>query len=81
MIRSVITERELYVFINRLPYNDDVRRTGGKSLLKTMWEKKRMLVTSIFFLFQNVFYPRKDNFNILSNITCFVCKCFQFGPV
>ena len=32
-----------------------------KSLLKTLWENKKMLVT-------NVFYPMKDNSNILSNI-------------
>ena len=31
-----------------------------KSLLKTLWEKKKMLVTSIFFFSQNVFYPITD---------------------
>ena len=39
-----------------------------KSLLKTFWEKKKMLVTSIFFFSHNVFYPMKDKFIILSNI-------------
>ena len=33
-----------------------------------------MLVTSIFFFSHNVFYPIKDNFNILSNIL--IC-CLQ----
>ena len=42
-------------------------RTGGKSLLKTLWEKKKMLVTSIFFFSHNIFYRMKDNFNVLSN--------------
>ena len=51
---------------NSLPQNDDFWRTGGNSLLKTSWEKKKMLVTSIFFFSHNVFYPMKDNFNILS---------------
>ena len=32
------------------------------------WEKKKMLITSIFFFSHNVFYPIKDNFNILSSI-------------
>ena len=34
-----------------------------KGLLKTSWEKKKMLVTSIFFFSHNVFYPMKDNLN------------------
>ena len=50
------------------PHNDDFWRTGGKSLLKTLWEKKKMMVTSFFFFSHNVFYPMKDNFNILSNM-------------
>ena len=53
-------------FVNPLPHG--FWRTGGKSLLKTLWEKKKMLVTSIFFFSQNVYYPMKDNFNIMSNI-------------
>ena len=35
---------------------------------KTLREKKKMLVTSIFFFSSHVFYPMKNNFNILSNI-------------
>ena len=54
--------------INPLPHNEVFSRTGGKSLLKTLWEKKKMLVTSIFFFSHNVFYPVKHNFNVLSNI-------------
>ena len=50
-----------------------------KSLLKRLWEKKKMLVTSIFFFSHNVFYSMKQNFNVLSNIWFVVCKCFQFG--
>ena len=49
------------------------------SLLKTLWEKKKMLVTSIFFFSHNVFYPMKDNFKILSYIQFVACKCFQLG--
>ena len=51
-----------------LPHNDDLWCTGENSLLKTLLEKKKMLVTSIFFFSHNVFYTMKDNFNILSNI-------------
>ena len=54
--------------INPLSHNDDFWRTGRKSILKTLWEKKKMLVNSIFFFTHNVLYPMKDNFNILNNI-------------
>ena len=56
------------VIINPLPHNDDFLCTGGKNLLKTLWEKKKMLVTSIFCFSHDVFYPMKHNFNVLSNI-------------
>ena len=56
------------IFINPLLHNDDIWRTGGKSILKTLREKTKMLVTNIFFFFHNVFYPIRDNFNALSNI-------------
>ena len=39
-----------------------------KCLLKTLWGKKKMLATSIFFFSHNVFYPMKHNLNVLSNI-------------
>ena len=32
-----------------------------------MCEKKKMLVTSVFFFSHNVLYPVKDNFDILIN--------------
>ena len=52
-----------------------------RKLLKTLWEKEKMLVTSIFSFSHNVFHPpqikTQDNIHI-----CFVvCKCFQFGAV
>ena len=34
------------------------------ALMKTLWEKKKMLITSIFYFSNNVFYPVKDKFNI-----------------
>ena len=66
----------ILINLNLLRQNDNFRRTRKKSLLKTMWEKKKMLVTSIFFFSHNVFYLMKHNFRILSNIWFVVCKCF-----
>ena len=65
--------------LNPSPHNDDFWRPGGKSLLKTLWEKKKMLVSSIFFFSRNVFHPMEDNFYVFSNVQFVVCKCFQFG--
>ena len=57
------------VIVNSLPHKDNFWHTAGNSVLKTLrWEKKKMLVTSIFFFSHIVFYPMEDNFNILSNI-------------
>ena len=39
-----------------------------KAFLKTLLEEKKMLVTSIFFFTDYVFYRMKDNLNILRNI-------------
>ena len=54
-------------------------KKGEKSLLKTLWEKKKMLVTSIFFFSHNVFYPMKHNFNVLSNICLLSANAFNLG--
>ena len=41
---------------------------GKDFLLKTLWEKEKMLVTSIFSFSYNGFYPIKEKINNLSNI-------------
>ena len=46
-----------------------------KSLLKTLWEKEKMLVTSIFSFF-HIFNPMKDEFCVSSNIV--ICQCFTY---
>ena len=64
----VHTQVSLCSNLNPLAHNDDFWRTGEKSLLKTLWEMKKILVTSIFFFSHNVFYPMKDNLNVWGNI-------------
>ena len=39
-----------------------------------LWEREKMLQTSIFSFSHNVFYPMKDKFYDLSEIEPFVCK-------
>ena len=58
--------------ITSLPHNPDLT-TLRKRLLKTFWEREKMLVTSIS---QNVFYPFRNKFQFFSHIFLGVCKSF-----
>ena len=49
-----------------------------RGLLKTLWEKKKML---IFSFSQNVFNLSVIKIIIFSNLEFVICKCFEFGPV
>ena len=48
-----------------------------KEFLKTLWEKEKMLVTSIFSFSKNVFYPIKVRFPCFSNILF----CLQMSSI
>ena len=63
---------------NSSPYNPDFQRPWRRRPQKTLWEKEKMLVTSIFSISQNVFYPFKNKCQFLSQIYFVVCMCFQF---
>ena len=65
--------------LNSFPHNADFEDLWKRNHLKTVWEKEKMLVTSIFSFSQNVFYPFKLKFQFLSHIYCVICNCFQFG--
>ena len=43
--------------LNPFPHNDTFRRPWETSLLKTLWEKEKLLVTSNFSFAHSVFYP------------------------
>ena len=53
----------------------------SKILLKTLWEKKKLLVTSNFSFSHSVFYPFRELSAILIKVEVVVCKLFQFGRV
>ena len=53
-------------------------RVCGISLLKTLWEKKKLLVTSNFFFSHSVFYPFEELSAIFTKLKIVVCKLFQF---
>ena len=72
-------EQKGSVCFNSLPHTHNFQQPCLMGLLKTLWEKEKMPVTSIFFFSHNVFYPIKDRYHHLGNNQFVVCKCFQFG--
>ena len=51
------------------------------SLLKTLLEKKKFLITSNFFFCHSVFFSFGELSAIFINFFIFVCKLFEFGRV
>ena len=78
-----LQDDKILVFSNFNPFPNKpwFLRVYGISLLKTLWEKEKKLVTSIFSFSHGVFYSIKEINHHLSNTEFVVCKCFQFGNV
>ena len=53
----------------------------NSSLLKTLWEKEKLLVTSNFSFTHSVFYPFGELSAISVKFEIVVCKHFEFGRV
>ena len=51
------------------------------SLLKTLWKKEKLLITSNFSFSHSVFYPFRGFSAISIKFEIFVCKLFQFERV
>ena len=56
-------------------------RVCGTSLLKTKWEKEKLLVTSNFSFSHSVFCLFGEFSAIIVKFKIVVCKVFQFGEV
>ena len=50
-------------------------------VLKTLWEKEKLLITSYFCFSPIVFYPFGELSAIFIKLKIVVCKLFQFGRV
>ena len=53
----------------------------SSSLLKTLWEKEKLLITSNFFFSHSVFNHFGELSYIFIKLKIVVCKLFQFGRV
>ena len=66
--------------INPFPNKPWFLRVCGRGLLKTLWEKEKLLVTSSF-TFSHSFLPVRNLYAIFIKLNIIVCKLFQFGSV
>ena len=67
--------------VNPFPNKPWFLRVCSTSLLKTLWEKEKLLVTSNFSFSHSVFYPFEEVSAIFIKFVIVVCKVFQFGQV
>ena len=69
------------LFDNPFPHNDTFWCPWETSLLKTLWEKEKLLVTSNNSFSHGVFYPFGYFSAIFVKFEIVVCKLFQFERV
>ena len=67
--------------MNPFPNKPWFLRVCSTSLLKTLWEKEKLLVTSNFSFSHSVFYLFEELSAIFIEFEIVVCKLFQFGRV
>ena len=58
-------------------FEKEKERPLRKRLLKTFWEKEKILVSSIFSFSHNVFYSLQTKFQIFIHIYFVVCECLH----
>ena len=67
--------------LNPFPNKPWFLRVCSTSLLKTMWEKKKLLVRSNFSFSHSVFYPFGEVTAVFIKFEIVVCNFFEFGRV
>ena len=68
-------------FLNPFPYKPWFLRVCSASLLKTLREMEKLLVTSNFPISHSVFYPFGKLSTILIKFEIVICKLFHIGSV
>ena len=84
MLKLLITSSHLAVFqstFNPFPNKPWFLRFCSTSLLKTPWEKEKLLVTSNFSFSHSVFYPFRELSATFIKLEIVVCNLFQVGRV
>ena len=68
-------------FVNLFPNRPWFLHVCSTNLLKALWEKEKMLMTSNFSFSQSVFYPSEEFSAIFIKSETVFCKFFQFGSL
>ena len=69
------------ISVNPFPNKPWFLHVCSTNVLKTLWEKVKLLVTSNFTFFHSVLCPFGELFAIFIKLKMVVCKLFQFGRV
>ena len=80
-VEKLSTNCKAPVWLNPFPNKPWFLCVFHTSLLKTLWEKKKLLVTSNFSFPPSVFYPFWELYIIFVKFKIVVCKHFQFGII
>ena len=78
--RKLCYDGHAYTF-NPFPNKPWFLRVCSTSLLKTLWENEKLLVTSNFSFSHSVFYPFRELSANFIKLKIVICKLFQFGSV
>ena len=73
--------RDIICQISHFPNKPWFLRDCSTSLLKTLWEKEKLLKTSNFSFSHSVFYLSGEYSAICNKLEIVVCKLVQFGRV
>ena len=76
---TLLTNR--FFSVNPFPNKPWILRVCSASLLKTLWEKEKLLVTSNFSFSHSVFYLFGELSAIFIKFEIVVCQLFQFGSI
>ena len=68
-------------FLNPFPNKPWFLSASSTSLLKTLWEKEKLLVMSNFSFSRSVFYQFGELSAIFIKLKMVVCKLFEFGRI
>ena len=68
------------LFFFFLMFASEVSTNWQRRLLKILWYKEKIPLTSIFSFSHNIFYPIKDKFHHCYETSIVACKCFNCFP-
>ena len=69
----------IHLFVNSYPNNPWFSRVCSTSLLKTLWEKEKLLITSNFSFSHNVFHPFGELSSIFIKFSIVFTKLFHLS--